>query len=174
MATVSLFDFNPIYGDKTLYLGVPRRYYPDLKKHFQIIVDDNLKFWNHVSRSDGRWIDGRWTEVWKHDSNTDDYNVVFVRSATNNIDIHATQSSYETHQRDFGSKRSYYLYYSEENGIQYLMFCFQYPGDEAWFKLKDEDNGYTITQHPMVIPCSLHGCFLNSKWSLNLERIELD
>jgi len=183
MTTVSFFDLHPIYGDKTLYLGVPRWYYPDLKKHFNIIVDDNLKYWNHVSRSDGKWVNGQWTETWKHDDmkSTDDNNIVFVRTDIYNIDRQATQSSWETHQRDFGLQRSYFLYYSEsdysesdDDGTQYLMFVFQHPGDEGWFKLTDEDSGYKVTQHPMIIPCSLHGCFLQSKWSLNLERIDLD
>jgi len=173
MATVSFFDLNPIYGNKTLYLGVPRWYYQDLKDHFEITIDQNLQSWESVEMSDGKWTDGRWGETWKHSFNPNNRNVVFVRSATNDIDIHAAQNSFELHQRDFGTKKSYYLYHSEKDNIQYLMFRFQTPGDEAWFKLLNEDNGYIVTQHPAIVPCSLHGCWLKSDWSLNLERVEL-
>ena len=173
MATVSFFDLNPIYGNKTLYLGVPRWYYQDLKDHFEITIDQDLQNWQSVEMSDGGWINGRWGETWKHSLNPGSINVVFVRSATNDIDIHAAISSFELHQRDFRSKKSYYLYHSEIDNVQYLMFRFQTPGDEAWFKLLNEDSGYIVTQHPMVFPCSLHGCWLKSDWSLNLERVEL-
>ena len=178
MATASFFDLNPIYGNKTLYLGVPRWYYQDLKDHFEITVDESLQSWESVDMTQGQWVNGKWAETWSsspdnRNRNSNNINIVFVRSATNNIDIHAAQSSFETHQRDYGTKKSYYMYHSEMGDTQYLMFRFHSPGEEAWFKLLDEDSGYIVTQHPMVFPCSLHGCWLKSDWSLNLERVEL-
>ena len=59
MATVSFLDLNPIYGNKTLYLGVPRWYYQDLKDHFEITIDQDLQNWQSVEMSDGGWINGR-------------------------------------------------------------------------------------------------------------------
>ena len=173
MATVSFFDLNPPYGNQTLYFGVPRWYYQDLKDHFEILVEDEgLQSWQFIDMTQGQWVNGRWRETWKHGSNSLNINVVFVRSAANKIDIQAAISSWEMHQRDFGSKASYYLYHSETGNTQYLMFRFQSPGDEAWFKLTDEDSGYKVTQHPAIIPCSLHGCWRKSSFTLNLERIE--
>ena len=174
MATVSFYDLNPIYGIQTLYLGVPRWYYQDLKDHFEITVQD-VQYWQAVQIS-GEWVNTKWAEVWNSSlpDNIDNSSIVFVRSAANNIDIHATISSWEMHQRDYGTKKSYYMYHSEMGDIQYLMFRFHSPGEEAWFKLIDEDSGYIVTQHPMIIPCSLHGCWRHSKFAINLERIEVE
>ena len=179
MATVSFFDLNPIYGNQTLYLGVPRWYYQDLKDHFEITVDESLQSWESVDMTQGQWVNGKWAETWSsspdnRNRNSNNINIVFVRSATNNIDIHAAQNCFETHKRDYGSKKSYYLYHSEMGDTQYLMFRFHSPGDEAWFKLLDEDSGYIVTQHPMIIPCSLHGCWRHSKFAINLEQIVED